>query len=164
MNTSDTDILAAIKSLSAALIEARAMVATAESCTGGWVAQVMTSQAGSSDWFERGFVTYSNEAKQDCLAVPKQIIDQYGAVSEACALAMAEGTLTHSQASYALSITGVAGPGGGSDIKPVGMVCFGFAAAGSCSFVRTQYFKGDRESVRRQAVLYAVRTLFDLFF
>ena len=140
---------------------------TAESCTGGWAAQVVTSVAGSSQWFERGFVTYSNEAKQESLGVPSEILKKHGAVSEETAREMALGALRHSKGTLALSITGVAGPAGGSASKPVGTVCFGWAAkgpAGSAAPARseTRHFSGDRESVRRQSVIHALEGVIKL--
>lgn len=135
---------------------------TAESCTGGWVAQVVTSAAGSSEWFERGFVTYTNVAKQEMLAVPLQTLEQYGAVSEETARAMAEGALQHSHAQVALAVSGVAGPGGGSLIKPVGSVCFGWARKGAAAISRKAQFSGDREAIRHQAVVAALQGVLDL--
>ncbi len=132
-------------------------LATAESCTGGWVAEAVTAIAGSSDWFERGFVTYSNEAKMEMLGVAAGTLAAHGAVSEATAGEMAAGALAHSRAQLALSITGVAGPAGGTVEKPVGMVCFGWAGAGGQVTVVTRNFSGDRESVRRQAVICALQ-------
>ncbi len=107
------------------LLEAGYRIVTAESCTGGLVAAAITAVAGSSDWFERGFVTYSNEAKCELLGVPRVLIDEHGAVSEPVARVMAEGALAHTPADCALSVTGIAGPGGGTPAKPVGTVCFG---------------------------------------
>ena len=127
-------------------------LATAESCTGGWVAQCLTAIAGSSDWFDRGFVTYSNDAKREMLGVEAGTLLAHGAVSEATAAAMAAGALRHSHADWALAITGVAGPGGGSPDKPVGMVCFGWAAFDGHVDTQTLHFSGDREQVRAQAV------------
>jgi nicotinamide-nucleotide amidase len=127
-------------------------VATAESCTGGLVAGAITSVAGSSEWFERGFITYSNEAKHEMLGVPHALIETHGAVSEAVARAMAEGALARSTADCAAAVTGVAGPGGGSAAKPVGMVCFGFALRGSETRVETRRFPGDRAAVRDASV------------
>ena len=135
----------------------RWMLAAAESCTGGWVAAVMTAIAGSSEWFERGFVTYSNEAKHEMLGVPADLIERCGAVSEEVARAMAVGALRHSRAQIALSITGVAGPGGGSDDKPVGLVCFGWAVGNLTQVVETKRFSGDRDAVRRAAVNHALQ-------
>ena len=135
----------------------RWMLAAAESCTGGWVAAAMTAIAGSSEWFERGFVTYSNEAKHEMLGVPADLIERCGAVSEEVARAMAVGALRHSRAQIALSITGVAGPGGGSDDKPVGLVCFGWALGNLTQVVETKRFSGDRNAVRRAAVNHALQ-------
>lgn len=133
------------------------MLATAESCTGGWVAAAVTVIAGSSAWFERGFVTYSNEAKIDMLGVPLELIERHGAVSEEVARAMALGALAHSRAHIALSITGVAGPGGGTPDKPVGLVCFGWAVGNAVQVIETKRFSGDREAVRKAAVLHALQ-------
>ena len=132
-------------------------LATAESCTGGWVAQCLTSIAGSSDWFERGFVTYSNEAKSEMLGVEADTLLAHGAVSEATAAAMAAGALRHSHADWALAVTGIAGPGGGSKDKPVGMVCFGWAAFDGRVDTQTRHFAGDREQVRAQSVAHALQ-------
>lgn len=133
------------------------MLATAESCTGGWIAKVCTDLAGSSVWFERGFVTYSNEAKQDMLGVKAETLGQYGAVSEAVTAEMATGALRHSRAQVAVSVSGIAGPGGGSATKPVGMVCFGWAVQDGEVRTETCHFDGDREAVRLQAVEHALR-------
>lgn len=127
------------------------MLVTAESCTGGWAAQVVTSVPGSSDWFERGFVTYSNAAKHQLLGVRKSTLQKFGAVSEQTAREMARGALRHSRGTVALAITGVAGPTGGSAAKPVGMVCLAWAHAGTVSS-ETRRFSGGRQSVRRQSV------------
>jgi nicotinamide-nucleotide amidase len=142
----------------AALLARQEMLATAESCTGGWVAQELTAIAGSSAWFERGFVTYSNAAKMEMLSVPPETLAQHGAVSEATALAMATGALAHSHAGWALAITGIAGPGGGSPEKPVGTVCFAWAGQGTARAV-TRRFSGERAEVRRQAVEFALAEL-----
>ncbi|MGH8739410.1 MAG: CinA family protein [Burkholderiales bacterium] len=135
---------------------AGAQLVTAESCTGGWAAQVVTSVAGSSEWFERGFVTYSNAAKQEALGVRPETLRRHGAVSEQTAQEMALGALARSKGSLALSITGVAGPGGGSPDKPVGTVCFAWAEAKGLIKSETLQFAGDRESVRRQSVVHAL--------
>ena len=137
-------------------------IATAESCTGGLVAGAITSIAGSSDWFERGFVTYSNEAKHEMLGVPVAVIAEHGAVSEAVAIAMAEGARSMSRAQCALSVTGVAGPGGGSATKPVGMVCFGWIADGAVARGATRHFAGDRADVRSQSVVAALHGLLEM--
>jgi nicotinamide-nucleotide amidase len=135
---------------------AGAMLATAESCTGGWAAQVVTSVAGSSDWFERGFVTYSNAAKRELLGVSDETLRREGAVSEQAAREMALGALRRSKATVALSITGIAGPGGGSGDKPVGTVCFAWADASGRVASETLRLAGDREAVRRQSVIHAL--------
>ena len=138
------------------------MLTTAESCTGGWVAQAVTAVAGSSDWFERGFVTYSDAAKQEMLGVSARTLAAHGAVSEQTAREMAIGALAHSRAQVALAITGIAGPGGGSPEKPVGMVCFAWAATGDKISAQTRQFEGDRESVREQSVIAALQGLAQL--
>jgi nicotinamide-nucleotide amidase len=132
------------------------MLATAESCTGGWAAQAMTAIAGSSDWFERGFVTYSNDAKCDLLGVNPSTLQKSGAVSEETAREMARGALQNSKAGVALAVTGIAGPTGGSDSKPVGTVCFGWATKKGAVRSETRRFPGDREAVRRQSVIHAL--------
>lgn len=135
------------------------LCATAESCTGGLVAGAITDIAGSSGWFDRGFVTYSNEAKQALLGVPLAVLEAHGAVSEPTAQAMAEGALRASAATVAVAITGVAGPGGGTPAKPVGMVCFGFARRDRPTRVVTRHLPGDRAGVRRAAVVVALEGL-----
>ncbi len=137
------------------------MLATAESCTGGLIAAACTDLAGSSSWFERGFVTYSNAAKTELLGVETSLITEFGAVSEPVARAMAGGALAHSHAQVAVAVTGVAGPGGGSPDKPVGTVWFGWATpAGLTSDV--QHFDGDRAAVRAATVRHALRRLLQL--
>jgi nicotinamide-nucleotide amidase len=133
------------------------MLVTAESCTGGWVAQMITSVAGSSEWFERGFVAYTNLAKREMLGVKTTILSRYGAVSEQTARAMAEGALTHSHAQVALAITGIAGPSGGTPEKPVGTVCFAWAGKKRDTVSAKHQYSGDREGVRRQAVAAALQ-------
>ena len=133
----------------------RDKLVTAESCTGGWAAQVVTSIAGSSDWFERGFVTYSNDAKQELLGVAAGTLEKHGAVSEETAREMALGALARSKGTVSLAITGIAGPTGGGPGKPVGTVCFAWAAKGAARS-ETRRFQGDRESVRRQSVVHAL--------
>jgi nicotinamide-nucleotide amidase len=134
------------------------LLAAAESCTGGGVAQAITEIAGSSEWFERGFVTYSNASKTELLNVPVEMIAQFGAVSEEVAAAMAKGALANSHAHVSVSITGIAGPGGAVPGKPVGTVCFGWSFA---QFSRTErlVFSGDRQSVRDQAIVHALQGL-----
>jgi len=136
-------------------------LATAESCTGGWVAMALTAIAGSSDWFERGYVTYSNDAKREDLGVAEQTLLQYGAVSEQVAREMAAGAQQRARAQVALAITGVAGPTGGTMDKPVGLVCFAWAR-GSKITSETRRFDGDRESVRRQSVRHALERALEL--
>lgn len=131
-------------------------LATAESCTGGWVGQCLTAIAGSSGWFDRGFITYSNDAKIEILGVPADALAAHGAVSEAIAAAMALGALERSRADWALAITGVAGPEGGSATKPVGTVCFAWAGPEGCVATATHHFDGDRETVRAQSVAHAL--------
>ena len=142
--------------LGAALLARGEWLAAAESCTGGWLAQSVTAIAGSSAWFDRGFVTYSNEAKMDMLGVPENTLERHGAVSEATARAMAQGALAHSRADWAVAITGIAGPSGGSPDKPVGTVCFAWASKeGGCE-AQTCHFSGDRAAVRQQSVRHAL--------
>jgi len=136
------------------------MLVTAESCTGGWVSQVVTAVPGSSAWFERGFVTYANAAKQEMLGVRKSTLKKHGAVSEETAREMAKGALRRSGGTLAVAVTGIAGPSGGSDAKPVGTVCFAFATSRRISS-ETRHFKGNRESVRRQSVVRALEGLLE---
>lgn len=138
-----------VNDISFSLIEKNWRLATAESCTGGLVSGYLTELPGSSAWFERGFVTYSNLAKQEMLSVPKSLLDQYGAVSQQVAAAMATGALQHSNAHVSVSITGVAGPDGGSIEKPVGTVWFGWIVQGmdSAKTVKKQ-FTGSRQDIR----------------
>ena len=133
------------------------MLATAESCTGGWVAQTVTAVAGSSRWFERGFVTYTNIAKQEMLGVRAATLAEFGAVSEQTVREMAQGAINNSHAQISLAISGIAGPGGATLDKPVGMVCFAWAGIDFPVRSRTEHFLGNREAVRRQAVLAALR-------
>ena len=146
----------------AALLQAQGrMLATAESCTGGMISAACTDLAGSSNWFERGFVTYSNEAKTELLGVDAALIAQHGAVSEEVARAMASGAVSRSRAQVAVAVTGVAGPTGGSAAKPVGTVWFGFALPGRLvSEVRR--FDGDRAAVRGATVRHALQRLLEL--
>ena len=145
--------------LGARLLERGEWLVTAESCTGGWVAQTVTAIAGSSGWFDRGFVTYSNAAKRDMLGVPETTLDRHGAVSEATARAMAIGALEHSRGDWSVAITGIAGPSGGTPDKPVGTVCFAWAwRAGGCE-AQTCYFPGGRTEVRALSVRHALRGL-----
>jgi nicotinamide-nucleotide amidase len=137
------------------------MLATAESCTGGMIAAACTDLSGSSNWFERGFVTYSDAAKTELLGVDPALIAQHGAVSELVARAMAFGAVRHSQAQVSVAVTGVAGPAGGTPQKPVGTVWFGFQVNGQLSS-ETRRFDGDRAAVRAATVEYALQRMLDL--
>ena len=143
-------------------------IALAESCTGGLVCTTLTDLAGSSDWLERGYITYSNAAKSECLDVPAEMIDSFGAVSEPVAKAMAEGALRNANVNAAISITGIAGPTGGSPEKPVGTVCFGWAIKESIgndvinTATLTKHFNGDRQIVREQARDFALSQFLEL--
>ena len=145
--------------LANALLLKQKQLAVAESCTGGWLAKCLTDIAGSSRWFDRGFVTYSNAAKQEMLGVQPATLEREGAVSEAVVCEMAAGALQHSTADISIAISGIAGPGGGVPGKPVGTVCFGLATKEKPYQSDTQYFEGDREAVRRQSVAYALSRL-----
>ena len=153
-----TQWAAAVQALADTLLRRQWMLAAAESCTGGMVAAACTDLAGSSAWLERGFVTYSNAAKTQMLGVDAQLIATHGAVSEPVARAMAQGALQHSAAQVALAITGVAGPGGGSEAKPVGTVWFAFAGPWGVHS-EVQHFGGDRAAVRQAAALHALLRL-----
>lgn len=145
-----------------ALVAANLRLSTAESCTGGWVTKACTDLAGSSQWFECGFVTYSDEAKQDMLEVSELTLSEQGAVSEATAAEMVRGAVANSRADVAISVTGIAGPGGATANKPVGMVCFGWLLPDHGVQTATVYFEGDRDAVRRQTVEHSLRILADL--
>jgi nicotinamide-nucleotide amidase len=144
--------------IGAGLLAQRKTVATAESCTGGLIAKMLTDVAGSSAYFRQGWVTYSNEAKTQLLDVPAALIDQFGAVSEPVVKAMAHGARARAGTDFALSVSGVAGPGGGTASKPVGMVCIGLAAGGD-ETIRTFNFPGDREMVRDRSAKMALTLL-----
>jgi nicotinamide-nucleotide amidase len=136
-------------------------IATAESCTGGWVGQAITSVSGSSEWYDRGFICYSNASKHEMLGVPGEILDRFGAVSEETVRAMAVGALAHSRAQTALAVSGVAGPSGGTRDKPVGTVCLGWALPDGSVVSETRFFPGDRQAVRRRSVETALARLID---
>ncbi|MFY9995643.1 MAG: nicotinamide-nucleotide amidase [Leclercia sp.] len=159
----DHELMQLSEAVGQALKQRGATVTTAESCTGGWVAKVITDIAGSSAWFDRGFVTYSNEAKVQMIGVSEPTLTEHGAVSEPVVVEMAIGALRAARADYAVSISGIAGPDGGSAFKPVGTVWFGFATAQGEGITRRECFSGDRESVRRQATGYALKTLWQQF-
>jgi len=149
------------RKVGAALKARGLLLVTAESCTGGWAAMELTAIAGSSEWFERGYVTYSNAAKREELGVSAQTLRRRGAVSEETAREMAAGALRNGRGQVALAITGVAGPTGGSPDKPVGTVCFAWAHGSKISS-ETRRFDGERESVRRQSVLRALQGVLEL--
>jgi nicotinamide-nucleotide amidase len=155
----DTAVAAAL--LADVLLERGSMLATAESCTGGMIAAACTDLAGSSNWFERGFVTYSNEAKSESLGVDPALIATHGAVSEVVARAMTFGAIRHSHAQVGVAVTGVAGPTGGSKGKPVGTVWFGFVVDGLVTS-ETRLFPGDRAAVRAATVRHALNRLLQL--
>lgn len=160
-----------IETLAHTLLTHQHMLSCAESCTGGLIAASCTALAGSSQWFERGFVTYSNAAKQESLGVPAALIAKHGAVSQPVAHAMAQGALLHSHAHWSIAITGIAGPTGGTADKPIGLVWFGFAHRSSAQTtqpelftLQTQYkiFSGNREAIRNSAVHHAIASLTSL--
>ena len=157
LSLEDAEVDALATRLGRRLAREGAMICTVESCTGGLIARALTETPGSSQWFERGFVTYTNEAKQDLVGVTAGTLGRHGAVSEPTAREMAEGALRRSVSRLAVSVTGVAGPGGGSPDKPVGTVCFGWALADGPTRTETRRFDGDRAAVRRQAALHALR-------
>lgn len=144
------------------LLEQHKQLAVAESCSGGWLAKSLTDIAGSSAWFERGLVTYSNAAKQDLLGVSATTLTEHGAVSEAVVREMVQGLLANSPVDVAVAISGIAGPGGGTADKPVGMVCFAWAVRGGVMQAETCRFDGDRARVRRRSVQHAQEVLLKL--
>jgi nicotinamide-nucleotide amidase len=156
----DDDLYRLAVALGRAAKARKVMLATAESCTGGLVAGAITAVLGSSEWFERGFITYSNAAKTEQIGVPVETIERFGAVSEETALAMARGALTASKAQWAVAITGVAGPSGGSADKPVGTVCFAWAGPDGVTASRL-HLTGDRAAIRRESVAVALQGLID---
>lgn len=161
MSSAPNDIAVRARTLATLLTRRGQKLATAESCTGGLVAGALTALAGSSVWFDRGWVTYSNPAKIEELDVSAELINAYGAVSEPVAAAMASGARTLAKVDYALSVTGIAGPDGGSPDKPVGTVCFGWATPTETRG-ETQHFSGDRQQVREQSVAHALSGLIAL--
>lgn len=159
MNEMDEAIASEVQSLAQALRQRGWLLATAESCTGGMIAAACTDLAGSSEWFERGVVTYSNEAKTELLGVDANLIARHGAVSEPVVRAMAEGAVARSHANIAVAVTGIAGPGGGSPAKPVGTVWVGIALRGRPAAATLLQLTGDRAGIRRQTVAWALRAL-----
>jgi len=152
----DLDLYQLSEQAASCLLSKQWYLVSAESCTGGWLAKSCTDIAGSSAWFECGFVTYSNHAKQELIHVSPTTIEQFGAISEQVAIEMSEGALANSTADISVSITGTAGPDGGSNDKPIGTVCFAWAMKNSEIISTIHHFDGDRDSVRRQAVKIAL--------
>ena len=158
MNSQETSIEELVKQLAAKLTEKGWMLATAESCTGGMIAAACTDLAGSSQWFDRGFVTYSNEAKTEMLGVPAELIEKHGAVSEEVVRAMAEGAIRHSRAQVSIAVTGIAGPGGGSKEKPVGTVWVGWCVDGN-TLTNCLHLDGRRATIRTSTLTNALQYL-----
>lgn len=152
MNITETTLTQCVSQLADLMVQQKLSLVAAESCTGGWIAKCCTDLPGSSAWFERGFVTYSNESKQSLLGVSIDTLAQYGAVSAQTAEAMASGALRHSLADISVAVTGIAGPDGGSAEKPVGTVWFAWARKDRSVQSECHHFDGDREYIRRQAV------------
>jgi len=153
--SSQTRVLA--QQVADALLARGWLLAAAESCTGGGIAVALTDISGSSQWFDRGFITYSNQAKQEMLGVCGETLAEYGAVSEVTVTEMVVGALSHSDAQIAVAVSGIAGPTGGTPDKPVGMVCLAWQVKGAMPVVRTEYFSGDRAVVRTKTVEHALR-------
>ncbi|GAC1621566.1 MAG: hypothetical protein NVS9B10_04520 [Nevskia sp.] len=160
--TKGIDNSLAARALGQCLIDRGEALATAESCTGGLIAKLLTDISGSSRWFERGLVTYSNEAKRELLGVPRETIDTQGAVSAATVVAMADGLLARAPVQWTISVSGIAGPDGGSADKPVGTVWIGWAGRGIATAASRFVFAGDRAAVREQAAAAALQGLLDL--
>ena len=165
----DLELLAQAQQVAKTFKQHGKFLVTAESCTGGWIAKLMTDIVGSSSWFERGFVTYTNASKQEMLGVPAAVIDEQGAVSEGTVRAMAEGALRNSHADFSLAVSGIAGPGGGTEFKPVGTVWFAWGRkdpSSSTPAIIIQgercLFTGDRDEIRRQAVKHSLEQLLKL--
>ncbi len=135
---------------------------TAESCTGGGVGQAITDISGSSNWYDRGFITYSNQAKIEMLGISETTLDQHGTVSEQTAKEMLIGALNNSRAQIGVSITGIAGPSGGTEQKPIGMVCFAWGKQDNLMYSETHYFDGDRAAIRHQSIIVALEGIIDL--
>ncbi|MBI5039924.1 MAG: nicotinamide-nucleotide amidohydrolase family protein [Gammaproteobacteria bacterium] len=159
---SDAELQGLAERLGECMFAAGMQLALAESCTGGWVAKIVTDIVGSSSWFDRGFVTYTNESKQALLGVPAETLATEGAVSAMTVAAMARGALARSHAQLSCAISGIAGPGGATPGKPVGLVWFAWGVRDGDVRTEQQIFAGDREAVRRQAVAHALRGLLDV--
>tara|TARA_B100001013_G_scaffold251279_1_gene156230 strand:- start:474 stop:971 length:498 start_codon:yes stop_codon:yes gene_type:complete len=158
--TNSVEIL--VEQLAERFLKTSKRLVTAESCTGGGLAENLTRLSGSSSWFECGFITYSNQSKQDVLSVSVETIEEFGAVSEEVALAMAEGALAQSSADYSVSITGIAGPDGGTNEKPVGTVCIAWCERNTSGSTTRINFSGDRQKIREQSCLLAMQGLLDI--
>jgi nicotinamide-nucleotide amidase len=159
MNSLDEEINRVVGQLAEALKDKAWLLACAESCTGGWISKCCTDREGSSAWFDRGYIAYSYPAKTEMLGVAESRLLQFGAVSREIACDLAEGARARSGAQATLAVTGVAGPAGGTASKPVGTVWFAWSVPGRPTEAECQHFSGDREMVRRQTVLYALRGL-----
>ena len=162
MEVSESSIQTTAKKLGARLLMKRLRLATAESCTGGWVAKVITDIAGSSEWFECAIVSYSNASKHDFLGVPEGLLLDHGAVSENTVLAMLKGLFEQTRADAGISISGIAGPGGGSEDKPVGTVWIAWGLRGRMAYTQKFQFDGDRNQVRLQSVAAALDAMLEM--
>jgi len=160
MTEKSQQISRSVERLAEKLVARQAKVACAESCTGGWIAKVMTDAVGSSAWFDRGFVTYSNQSKREMLGVQGRTLDIHGAVSRETVIQMAEGALEASAAGFSVAVSGIAGPGGGSEEKPVGTVWLAWAGEGFTD-AACEHFEGGREAVRQDTVIAALRGLLE---
>ncbi len=156
MHKKDEELCELVKTVAEVLSSVEMDLATAESCTGGWVAKVLTDVPGSSLFFDRGFVTYSNQSKHEMLGVKEETLLLHGAVSREIVKEMAKGALELSTASMSLAVSGIAGPTGGTENKPVGTVCFAWMIRGDIPVAETMYYEGDRDSIRRQAVIHCL--------
>lgn len=162
IHNSNLNLVDCIHHIARALTHKGWLLSTCESCTGGWISKCLTDAPGSSAWFAGGLITYSNQLKQQLAAVSAHTLAQHGAVSEAVAAAMASGCARSTHSEACVAVTGIAGPGGGSADKPVGMVCFGWYLQGREVLLATRQFSGNREQVRRQTVDHALRVLAEL--
>ena len=156
----DAELYRLAEKVGIALKDEGLMLATAESCTGGWIGEIITAVPGSSEWFDRGFITYSNNSKQEILGVQEDTLTKFGAVSEETVIEMAVGAAQSAKLKVALSVSGIAGPGGALPGKPIGMVCFAWKVKDKTES-KTDYFAGDRSQVRYQAVVYSLQGLLD---
>jgi nicotinamide-nucleotide amidase len=160
--TNSTELLSLVKQLGDELQAHKLMLTLAESCTGGLISQLITSISGCSAYFERAFITYSNDSKMELLGVKSDTLKQFGAVSAETAIEMAEGALSHSHADISVSITGVAGPSGGTKSKPIGTVCFGIARKNNLPLAKVKHFSGDRDDVRLASARFVITELLQI--